>query len=98
MRPKEMLERARRIAAEREAIANVVDLTAVKASLLEGFDLTSIPMPLRREFLMRSMVLQSVAPDGTVVDRVSLDEHFDRLAKPAPDDPSTHGKIATSET
>lgn len=85
MRPRDLLKRAELLAAEREATADCVDLTAVKAHLLEGFDLNQIRMPLRREFLMRNMVIQSVAPDGTVVERVSLDEFFARRDKPAPE-------------
>jgi hypothetical protein len=81
MRPRDLLKRAKLIAAEREALANVVDMTAVKAWLLQGFDLNQIPMPLRREFLMRGMTIQYVDPDGTVVERVSPDEHFARRDK-----------------
>jgi hypothetical protein len=79
-----LLKRAKSIAAEREAMANVVDMTAAKAMLLEGFDLNLIPMPLRREFVMRGMVIQFVDPDGTVVEKVSPNEHFARRDKPAP--------------
>lgn len=86
MRPRDLLERARRIAAEREAMAKAVDMTAAKAMLLEGFDLAAIRMPLRREFLMRNMTIRYVDPGGAVVERVSLNEHFARRDEPAPDD------------
>lgn len=64
MRPKDLLERARRMMADREAAA------ALEAG--DPVDLARVPPHKVREWMSRNVVIQYVDPDGTVAGRVRL--------------------------
>lgn len=78
MKPRDLLERARRMAAGREMTRPGFDLATV--------DPATVPPHLMREFLRRNLCIEYVAPDGTVTDRVRPD--WPELNAP---DTSTHG-------